>query len=110
MSRAEFLGDKAAKGTIVIGSVSKFNTDNTFTVSMTEDNAKVITDKHVMSVRCYKDFSTGEITYITELSITSKFDSIDEHFKDIEEAFTDAATEETVEANDDDTDVESDTE
>lgn len=105
MSRAEFLGDKTAKGTIVIGSVTKFNTDNTFTVSMTEDNAKVITDKHVMSVRCYKDFNTGEITYITELSITSKFDSIDDHFKDIEEAFTDAVEEE-VEA-DDNTDAES---
>lgn len=107
MSRAEFLGDKAAKGTIVIGSVSKFNTDNTFTVSMTEDNAKVITDKHVMSVRCYKDFNTGEITFITELSITDKFDSIDDHFKDIEEAFTDVAEEE-VEAED--VDVESDAE
>lgn len=108
MSRAEFLGDKTAKGTIVIGSVSKFNTDNTFTVSMTEDNAKVITDKHVMGVRCYKDFNTGEITFITELSITNKFDSIDDHFKDIEEAFTDAAADE-VEA-DDSTDVESDAE
>ena len=104
MSRAEFLGDKTAKGTIVIGSVSKFNNDNTFTVSMTEDNAKAITDKHVMSVRCYKDFSTGEITYITELILTNKFDSIDDHFKDIEEAFTNAANED-VEAED--TDVES---
>ena len=108
MSRAELLGDKTAKGTIVIGSVSKFNTDNTFTVSMTEDNAKVITDKHVMGVRCYKDFNTGEITFITELSITDKFDSIDDHFKDIEEAFTDVAANE-VEA-DDSTDVESDAE
>ena len=105
MSRAEFLGDKTAKGTIVIGNVAKFNNDNTFTVSMTEDNAKVITDKHVMSVRCYKDFNTGEITYITELSITNKFDSIDDHFKDIEEAFTDAAEEELVEV-DESTDAE----
>jgi len=111
MSRAEFLGDKTAKGTIVIGSVAKFNTDNTFSVSMTEDNAKAITDKHVMSVRCYKDFNTGEITFITELTITNKFDSIDEHFKDIEEAFTNAEEEE-VEAEDDiaDDDVESDAE
>ena len=109
MSRAEFLGDKTAKGTIVIGSVFKFNTDNTFTVSMTEDNAKAITDKHVMSVRCYKDFNTGEITFITELTITDKFDSIDEHFKDIEEAFTDTAEEE-VEAEDVIDDVESDAE
>ena len=76
---------------------------------MTEDNAKAITDKHVMSVRCYKDFNTGEITYITELTLTNKFDSIDEHFKDIEEAFTDAAAEE-VEAEDVDVDVESDAE
>ena len=90
MSKAEFFGDKTANGTIVIGSVSKFNTDNTFTVSMTEDNAKVITDKHVMSVRCYKDFNTGEITFITELILTNKFNSIDAHFKDIEEAFTNA--------------------
>lgn len=109
MSRAEFLGDKTAKGTIVIGSVSKFNNDNTFTVSMTEDNAKAITDKHVMSVRCYKDFNTGEITYITELTLTNKFDSIDDHFKDIEEAFTNAAEEELAEV-DDSTDVESDAE
>lgn len=109
MSRAEFLGDKTAKGTIVIGSVSKFNNDNTFTVSMTEDNAKAITDKHVMSVRCYKDFNTGEITYITELTLTSKFESIDDHFKDIEEAFTNAAEEELAEV-DDSTDVEPDAE
>ena len=111
MSRAEFLGDKTAKGTIVIGSVAKFNTDNTFSVSMTEDNAKAITDKHVMSVRCYKDFNTGEITFITELTITDKFDSIDEHFKDIEEAFTNAEEDE-VEAEDvdDAEDVESDAE
>ena len=108
MSRAEFLDDKTAKGTIVIGSVTKFNTDNTFTVSMTEDNAKAITDKHVMSVRCYKDFNTGEITFITELTLTNKFDSIDDHFKDIEEAFTDAAADE-VEAGDS-ADVESDAE
>ena len=109
MSKAEFFGDKTAKGTIVIGNVSKFNTDNTFTVSMIEDNAKVITDKHVISVRCHKDFSTGEITFVTELIITDKFESIDEHFKDIEEAFTDTAEEELVEVNDI-TDVESDAE
>lgn len=110
MSRAEFLGDKTAKGTIVIGSVFKFNTDNTFTVSMTEDNAKAITDKHVMSVRCYKDFNTGEITFITELTLTNKFDSIDEHFKDIEEAFTDAAADEVEASDNDNSDVESDAE
>jgi hypothetical protein len=109
MSRAELLGDKSAKGTIVIGAVTKFNTDNTFTVSMTEDNAKAITDKHVISVRCYKDFNTGEITFITELTLTNKFDSIDDHFKDIEEAFTDADEDELVEV-DEDTDVESDAE
>jgi hypothetical protein len=111
MSRAEFLGDKTAKGTIVIGSVAKFNTDNTFSVSMTEDNAKAITDKHVMSVRCYKDFNTGEITFITELTITNKFDSIDEHFKDIEEAFTNAEEDEVeVDDTEDVDDVESDVE
>ena len=105
MSKAEFFGDKTANGTIVIGSVSKFNTDNTFTVSVTEDNAKAITDKHVMSVRCYKDFSTGEITFITELILTNKFNSIDDHFKDIEKAFTDASKEELVKV-DDSTDAE----
>lgn len=108
MSRAELLGDKTAKGTVVIGSVVKFNIDNTFTVSMSEDNAKAITDKHVIGVRCHKDFNTGEITFITELTLTNKFDSIDEHFKDIEKAFTDAAEEE-VEVDDTD-DVESDAE
>lgn len=100
MSRVEFFGDKTATGTIVIGSVSKFNSDNTFTVSMTEDNAKAITDKHVMSVRCHKDFNTGEITFITELTLTNKFKSIDDHFKDIEKAFTDAAEEEQVKVDD----------
>ena len=109
MSKAEFFGDKTANGTIVIGSVSKFNTDNTFTVSMTKDNAKAITDKHVMSVRCYKDFSTGEITFITELILTNKFNSIDDHFKDIEEAFTDTTKEELAE-DDNNTDIKSDSE
>lgn len=90
MSRAEFTGDKTNKGSIVIGNVVKFNNDNTFTVSMTEDNAKLITDKSVMNIRCYKDRASGEITFITELSITERFESIDEHFKDIEEAFTEA--------------------
>ena len=110
MSKAEFLGDKTVKGTVVIGSVSKFNTDNTFTVSMTEDNAKAITDKHVISVRCYKDFNTGEITFITELTLTNKFDSIDDHFKDIEETFTDAAKEDVEADNNPDVESDSDTE
>lgn len=89
MTKAEFFGDKSASGTIVVGSVTKFNKDNSFTVSMTEENAKHITDSHVMNVRCYKDRENGDIVYITELSITNRFDSINEHFKDIEEAFTD---------------------
>lgn len=89
MSRAELLGDKTAKGSVVIGSVTKFNNDNTFTVSMTKENSEAITDTSVMNIRCYKDMGTGEVTYITELSITDRFESIDEHFKDIAEAFSD---------------------
>lgn len=107
MTKAEFFGDKSA-GTIVVGSVTKFNKDNSFTVSMTEENAKHITDKHVMNVRCYKDRENGEIVYITELSITDRFDSINEHFKDIEEAFTDKeeeSKEEESETTEEDTDV-----
>ena len=98
MARAELLNDNTAKGSVVIGSVVKFNTDNTFTISMTEENAKRITDKCVMGIRCHKDRNTGEIDFITELNITEKFDSIAEHFKDIEEAFVDEITDE--EAND----------
>lgn len=89
MSRADLLGDATAKGSAVIASVVKFNNDNTFTISISEDNAKLLTDKHVMGIKCYKDRNSGEITYITELNITDRFESIDEHFKDIEEAFSD---------------------
>lgn len=89
MSRAELTGDSNAKGTIVVGTITKFNSDNTFTISMTEENAKAITDKSVMSVRCRKDRASDEITYISELSITEKYESINDHYKDIEEAFSD---------------------
>lgn len=99
MSRADLLGDATAKGSAVIASVVKFNNDNTFTISISEDNAKLLTDKHVMGIKCYKDRNSGEITYITELNITDRFESIDEHYKDIEEAFSDK--DEDVEESDD---------
>ena len=90
MSKSEFYNDDTAKGTIVLGNVVKFNNDNTFTISVSEDNAKAITDKSVMSVKCYKDKTTNEINYVAELTVTNKYESIDEHYKDIEQAFTDS--------------------
>lgn len=90
MSKSEFFNDDTAKGTIVLGNVVKFNNDNTFTISVSEDNAKAITDSSVMSVKCYKDKTTNEINYVAELTVTNKATSIDEHYKDIEQAFTDS--------------------
>lgn len=90
MSKSEFFNDDTAKGTIVLGNVVKFNNDNTFTISVSEDNAKAITDNSVMSVKCYKDKTTNEINYVAELTVTNKATSIDEHYKDIEKAFTDS--------------------
>lgn len=90
MSKSEFFNDDTAKGTIVLGNVVKFNNDNTFTISVSEDNAKAITDNSVMSVKCYKDKTTNEINYVAELTVTNKATSIDEHYKDIEQAFTDS--------------------
>ena len=90
MSKSEFFNDDTAKGTIVLGNVVKFNNDNTFTISVSEDKAKSITDNSVMSVKCYKDKTTNEINYVAELTVTNKATSIDEHYKDIEKAFTDS--------------------
>lgn len=75
-------------GSVVVGNVVKFNKDNSITVSVSEENAKHITDKHVISAKCRKDFTKNEITFIYEFNITDKFVSLDEHFKDIEKAFS----------------------
>lgn len=74
-------------GSVAVGNVVKFNNDNSITVSMSEENAKHITDKHVISAKCRKDFKTNEITFIFDFNITDKFISLDEHFKDINKAF-----------------------
>ena len=101
MARSEITGDRTAKGSIVIGSVVKFNNDNTFTISMIDDNAKYITDKCVVSCKCRKDFKANEITYISEFNISERFESMEDHEKDLEDAFTpgegDSVKEEDVE-------------
>ena len=56
-------------GSVVVGNVVKFNKDNSIT-------------------KCRNDFTKNEITFIYEFNITDKFVSLDEHFKDIEKAFS----------------------
>lgn len=92
MYKSEFYGDDS-KGTMVLGNVVKFNNDNTFTISVSEDNAKAITDKSVMVIKCYRDKTTNEINYVAELTVSNKYDSIDSHYSDIEKAFTDSEEE-----------------
>ena len=87
MARSEILGDRTAKGSIIIGSIVKFNTDNTFTVSMVDDNAKYINDKCVVSCKCRKDFKENVINYITEFNVSERFVSIEDHDKDLADAF-----------------------
>lgn len=74
---------------VAIGEIVKFNNDNSITVRVTEGTAKYITDKHVVSVKCNKDYKTNEITRANEFIITDKFLSVDAHFADIEKAFSD---------------------
>jgi hypothetical protein len=98
MNKSEFTGNSDLKGSMTVGTIVKFNNDNTFTISMTEEYAKKITEDMVIGVRCRKDFNTNTINYISEFTMTERYESIKEHDKDLEEAF------------DVDVDVESDSE
>ena len=96
MKKSELFGNDTLKGTTVLGTIDKFNTDNTFTVSVQEAYADKITDKHVMSMLCKKDRNTGEITYIYSFTILEG-KSVKSNFDDVEQAMLAAAEEATEE-------------
>ena len=94
MSKSELFGNDQLKGTAVFGVISKFNNDNTFTVSVQENLAdKFIEGEHVMGIRCKKEYESGEITYVTSFCIV-KGESVQDDYDDIEKAMCDAETEE----------------
>ena len=97
MPKAEMFGNDQLKGTAVFGIIDKFNNDNTFTVSVQENIAgKFNADKHVMSIRCKKDYETNEITYISSFAII-KGHSVQENYDDVEKAMLNASEETTCE-------------
>lgn len=87
MNKSEFTGDNTLRGNMIVGTVIKFNNDNTFTISMSEEYAGHITDDMVVGVRCRKDRATDEVNYISEFTITAKYESIADHYKDISDEF-----------------------
>jgi hypothetical protein len=94
MLKSELFDNSQLKGTAVFGSIDKFNNDNTFTVSVQESLASKFTDGHVMSIRCKKDYESGEITYISSFCIV-KGKSVQNNYDDVEKAMLDKAEEET---------------
>lgn len=100
VTKAKAFGDENAKGTIPIGNVVKFNNDNTFTIRIDKKYEGVIGEKTVMSVSCLKNRANDEVTYITNLQVTDRFQSIADHYKDIEEAFSKAEVDVESETND----------
>lgn len=91
MNKSELFGKADAKGTAMFGTIDKFNNDNTFTVLVQDTLAdKFIEGKHVMSIKCKKDYDTGEITYIISFNIVQGT-SISSHYDDIEQAMLDKA-------------------
>jgi hypothetical protein len=78
---------------VAIGEIVKFNNDNSITVRVTEGTAKYITDKHVISIKCERDYKANEITRVNEFIITDKFLSVDAHYADIQKAFIDTENE-----------------
>lgn len=94
MSKAELFDNDQLKGFTQFGTIIKFNTDNTFTVSVQESYAgKFNSDKHVMSIRCHKDFETSEITYVNSFSIV-KGKSVQNGYADLEKAMMASESEE----------------
>jgi hypothetical protein len=87
MNKSEFSGDNTLRGNMIIGTIVSFNNDNTLTVSVSEEYSKHITEDMVVGLRCRKDYSTDEVNYISEFTITSKYESIDAHYKDIADEF-----------------------
>lgn len=83
MSKAELFDNSQLKGTATFGTIEKFNNDNSFTVSVPEQNATKLTNGHVMSIRCKKDYTTSELTYVTAFTIVkgtavkSKYDDVE---------------------------------
>lgn len=94
MSKAELFDNDQLKGFTQFGTIIKFNTDNTFTVSVQESYAgKFNADKHVMGIRCHKDFETGEITYVNSFSIV-KGKSVQNGYADLEKVMLASESEE----------------
>ena len=97
MSKSEVFNNTKLKGTTIVGTVIKFNNDNTFTISVQDSLAdKFIEGEHVMSIRCAKDYETNEITYIHSFCII-KGNSVQEQYDDVEQAMLDAGEENTTE-------------
>lgn len=95
MNKSEFSGDDSLRGNMIVGTVVKFNNDNTLTISMSEEYAGHVTKDMVVGIRCRKDYTTDEVNYISEFTITSKYESIDAHYKDISDSFNDGDAEDT---------------
>lgn len=88
MAKSAMYGDKNAKGVALFGIVEKFNSDNTFTVSVDEKFADKFDEKsHVMHLRCRKDYNTGEINYIYQFTIADG-ESVESQYGDIEAMMT----------------------
>lgn len=68
MSKQLLFDDENANGNITIGSVNKFSQDE-FTINVFENFADKISDKYVMFVRCFKNYTTGEFTYVDGLYV-----------------------------------------
>lgn len=97
ISKAELFDNPQAKGLAVFGTIEKFNNDNTFTVSISENNAsKFNSSEHVMSIRCKKNYENGEITYVSSFCIV-KGTSIQSIYDDVEQAMLNNNEDETTE-------------
>ena len=96
ISKAVLFDNPQLKGTVVFGTINKFNSDNTFTLSVQENFASKIEESsgYVLGIRCKKDFETGDITYVYSFSII-KGETLGNEFDDIEKEML--ASEETAE-------------
>lgn len=99
IAKSKLFNKPELKGTVAVGTIEKFTGNNKFSIILTEENAANITDEYVMSVRCKKDWSTGDITYCYEFCLV-KGESINSQYNDIEEAFTESEKDSAVEDSD----------
>lgn len=99
IAKSKLFNKPELKGTVAVGTIEKFTGNNKFSIILTEDNATNITDDYVMSVRCKKDWSTGDITYCYEFCLV-KGESINSQYNDIEEAFKESENDSVEESSD----------